>query len=69
MVGGADTVLVVVVCITWQDGHCIDWEGVKILDVASNHQERLVKEAVHILLSAPGLRMKGRRCSVSGRDP
>ena len=21
----------------WQDGHCIDWEGVKILDVASNH--------------------------------
>ena len=30
---------------TWQDGHRIDWEGVKILDVASNHEERLVKEA------------------------
>ena len=41
----------------WQDGLRIDWEGVKILYVASNHQERLVKEAVHIRLSIPGLRM------------
>ena len=41
----------------WQDGYHIDWEKVKILDVASNHQERLVKEAVHICLSEHGLRM------------
>ena len=26
-----------------EHGHRIDWEGVNILDVASNHQERLVK--------------------------
>ena len=41
----------------WQDGHRIDWKGVEILDVASNHEERLMKEAVYIHLSAPGVRM------------
>ena len=41
----------------WQDGHRIDWEGVEVLDVVSNHQERLVKEAVYIRLSTPGVRM------------
>ena len=43
----------------WQDGHRIDWKGVEILDVpvASNCDERLVKEAVYIHLSALGVRM------------
>ena len=50
----------------WQDGHRIDWEGVKMLDVASNYEERLVKEAVYIHLSTPGVRMnrdKGKEIS------
>ena len=38
-------------------GHRIDWEGVEVLEVASDHQERLVKEAVYIRLSTSGVRM------------
>ena len=49
-----------------QDGHCIDWEGgVKILDVASNHQERLVKEAAN---RAPGRCIDGKIISCGTPD-
>ena len=44
-------------------------EGVKTLNVAPNQQERLVKEAMYIRLSTPGVRMKERRSRASGKVP
>ena len=34
----------------WQEGHTINWSGIRILDEASRNSVLLIKEAVHIRL-------------------
>jgi len=34
----------------WQEGHTINWSGVRILDEASRNSVLLIKEAMHIRL-------------------